>query len=393
MARTEYDPKRQKKPADSNDPLEVALVFNVRPCGTCDFFWPENPADQPYGPFPVFDFQSDTPEGGPPKDDPQAYPWLKVTTREPSFPNGEVMDGCRKAPIMTIGINPNLTAFSPGTMGTSWAYPVFSSDDGTDAWTKYAYYYRYRSVYQERFEFDIIKNYLLKDGQVIAEKDGQIVGADRPSSDPSYRLTVHYNEDKEDTIIPLERKLGEPRYVLLFNRGEPGNVFKKGDVIAAKLEVPAGEELSLWQEQIGYYEQFVPSLSAFTEYLKGKGSTDANLLIGEDVAQLDMVACASPHWNPNFLGNKESEQTIINNCVSTNAWAMKQLVQTRPAVLYLVGESSFNMFKRAFGNLIHRDPPLPTHPGSFGTPAIQSTRRLLSSRPPLTDAGLRSIHA
>ena len=115
MARKEYDPKRQKKPAEPKDPIEVALVFNVRPCGTCDFFWPEDPAHQPYGPFPVFDFQSNTPEGGPPKDSPKDYPWMKVTTREPSFPNGEVMDGCRKAPIMTIGINPNLTAFSPGT--------------------------------------------------------------------------------------------------------------------------------------------------------------------------------------------------------------------------------------------------------------------------------------
>ncbi len=363
MARTEYDPKRQEKPREFPDPIEVALVFNVRACGTCDFFWPESPADQPYGPFPVFDFRSDTPEDPTPKNDPEAYPWMKVKTREPSFPNGEVMDGCRKAPIMTIGINPNLTAFSTGTMGTSWAYPDFSSDDGTDAWTKYAYYYRYRSVYQERFDFDTIKQYLLTDGQVVAAKDGHILSADRTSSDPSYSMTVHYEGDKDDTVIPLDRKLGEPRYVLLFNRREPGNAFKKGDVIAAKLSVPAGEELTLWQEKIGYYEQFVPALTAFNEFLVGKGHGDADLRIGEDVCQLDMVACASPHWNPDFLGgSKQSEQTIIDNCVSSNAWAMKQLVQTRPAVLYLVGESSFNMFKRAFGNLIHRDPPLPTHP-------------------------------
>jgi hypothetical protein len=363
MARTEYDPKRQQNPIDSDDPIEVALVFNVRPCGTCDFFWPGNPADQPYGPFPMFDFQSNTPEGNSPKQESTAYPWMKISTREPSFPNGEVMDGCRKAPIMTLGINPNLTAFSPGTMGTAWAYPAFTSDSGTDAWAKYAYYYRYRSVYQERFSLDVIKDYLLKQGQIIAERDGHIVAANRPSSDPSYPLTVHYDKDKEDTIIPLQRKLGEPRYVLLFNRDEPGNTFKKGDVIAGKLDVPAGENLTLWQEQIGYYEQFVPTLDSFSEFMKRKGHPDANLRIGEDVCQLDMVACASPHWNPNFLGgSKESEQTIINNCVSTNAWAMKQLVQTQPAVLYLVGESSFNMFRRAFGKLIHRDPPLPSHP-------------------------------
>ena len=85
----------------------------MRPSGTCNFFWPDNPADQPYDPFPVFDFNSNTPEGGPSKDTPTTYQWMKVTAREQSFPNGELMDGCRKAPIMTIGTNPNLTAFSP----------------------------------------------------------------------------------------------------------------------------------------------------------------------------------------------------------------------------------------------------------------------------------------
>jgi hypothetical protein len=50
------------------------------------------------------------------------------------------MDGCRKAPIMTIGINPNLTAFAPGRAGASWCYPDFSDASGGDAATKYAYY-------------------------------------------------------------------------------------------------------------------------------------------------------------------------------------------------------------------------------------------------------------
>ena len=97
-----------------------------------------------------------TPAGTTPKDRPQAYPWLPITTRPQSFPNGEIMDGCRKVPIMTIGINPNLTAFSPGVTGTSWAYPDFTSDGDTNEWIKYAYYYRYRSVYQERFQFDAL---------------------------------------------------------------------------------------------------------------------------------------------------------------------------------------------------------------------------------------------
>ena len=48
-----------------------------------------------------------------------------ASPRSPTFPDAEVMDGCRKAPIMTIGINPNLTAFAPGSTGASWCYPSF----------------------------------------------------------------------------------------------------------------------------------------------------------------------------------------------------------------------------------------------------------------------------
>lgn len=90
--------------------------------------------------------------------------------------------------------------------------------------------------------------------------------------------------------------------------------------------------------------------------------------MGEDVGQLDMVACASPHWTPAFLGGtKESVETIVHNCVMQNAWAMRQMVQTKPAILYLVGEASFNMFDAAFGALLKRDPPLSRRPadGAF----------------------------
>lgn len=375
MARSSYQPKREKTPVASSDPLEVGLVFNVRPCGTCDFFWPSKPEDQPYGPFPLVDFNPTTApvegDGDPPADESASKAWLKVTTVDPGFPNSEVMDGCRKAPIMTIGINPNLTAFSPGRTGAAWAYPDFKSSDaqgttGTSEWEKYAAYYRYRTVYQERFAFDDLRPYLLDEGRVLAEKDGHITSVSRTSSDPNFNVTVRYDGDAKDTTIPLKRGLGEPRYVLLFDRHAPDDRFKKGDTIAARLAVPAGEELMLWQQQQGYYEQFEPSLRAFEDYLHRKGHTDAKLQIGEDVGQLDMVACASPHWSPDYLGGTAAtEQTIINNCVSKNAFAMKQLVQTRPAVLYLVGESSYAMFNQAFGELIKRESDLPEHPADF----------------------------
>src|SRR5690348_14272966 len=114
-----YDPPRESHPKPPQDPLEIELVFNLRPCGTCKFFWPEDPAVQPYGPYSAFDLDSNTPHENPPEGNTGSFIWIEGTTRPPVFPDAEVMDGCRKAPIMTIGINPNLTAFSPGQTGAS----------------------------------------------------------------------------------------------------------------------------------------------------------------------------------------------------------------------------------------------------------------------------------
>ncbi len=374
MSNSTYNPPRAKE-VDTKDPLEIDLVFNIRSCGTCDFFWPKDKRKQPYGPYTAFDFQKSIPDENDPKDNPEDYLWLKGVTREDAFPNGEVMDGCRKAPIMTIGINPNMTAFAPGQQGASWAYPNFTSDEDTDAWTKYAYYYRYRSVYQEHLNLDFVKENLSSEGQIIAERDGKLVSAERTSSSPSYDIEVLYDGDAKATKIHLSGELGSPQYVLLYDHFEPNNVFKKGDVIAAKPNIPAGVETDVYQEQIGYYEQLVPTLNMFSDFLKEKGMTGADIQIGEDVGQLDMVACASPHWNKAFLSDEKGdrEPDIINNCVSKNAWAIKQLVQTKPAVLYLVGESSWNMFRDAFGGLIHQKEPMPEYPEDGAFTLFKST--------------------
>jgi hypothetical protein len=151
--------------------------------------------------------------------------------------------------------------------------------------------------------------------------------------------------------------------MLLFDAYPPSNTFSAGDVLAGKLAVPPGIQVEVLQQQQGYYMQFVPVLQRFEATLRKAGHTAADLRIGEDVAQLDMVACASPHWNTHFLGGSEqSIATIVDNCVSKNAWAIKQLVQTRPAILYIVSQSSWNMFHASFGAHVRRDPPISARP-------------------------------
>jgi hypothetical protein len=373
-----YNPDRASaKPLD-DDPLEVKLVYQVGSCGTCEFFWPKNSREQPYGPYSSYDFDIDTPYANVDTSGAITSRWVTARTAPPSFPNGEVIDGCRKAPIMTIGINPNLTAFLPGRSGASWCYPNFRSDDGTNGWTKFAWYYRYRSVYQERFSLDFAKKFILSEGRIFAPRSGHVTAANRPDDKSEWTITVRYDGDPADTTISLPGKLGDFPYVLLCDVYPPTNGFKAGEVIAGRIAIPPGIRTDVLQQQQGYYVQFVPVLKQLEAVVRAKDSPGAILQVGEDVCQLDMVACASPHWNPGFLGGKpESVASVVNNCVSTNAWAIKQMVQTRPAVLYIVSQSSWNMFYAAFGAHVHREPPISAVPIDKDYTLLRETADLL----------------
>ena len=343
----------------AGDPLEVKLVFDLKTCRTCTFFWPQKGA-QPYGPYPAYDFLQNYPkEKKAPSKDAFSYPWVDAITADPGFPEPEVVDGCRKAPIMTIGINPNLTAFLMSERDGTWVYPIFANSPNTNAYTKYAWYYRYRSVYQEHLDPAFINSNILQQGRIIAKEDGEVTLAEEKTDAPYINLEVKYASGKTEKI-PLRWKLGSPRYVLLVNASGALSHFKKGDVLAGLLQVPAGKKVNVDRQQIGYYEQFVPVAGLFSSFLQSKGHKKADIRIGEDVCQLDMVACASPHWGPGFLGGSETQvNTIIRNCVTKNAWALKQFLQTNPAILYIVGEPSYGMFNNAFKKRIRSKTKLP----------------------------------
>jgi hypothetical protein len=220
-----YNPERFTSSPNEKDPLELKLVYDVRSCGTCSFFWPEEKKNAGYGPYTAFDFDINTPYEAEPIEGAVSSPWVLGRTRPPSFPNGEIVDGCRKAPIMTIGINPNLTAFALGQNGAAWAYPNFSSDSNTNQWAKYAWYYRYRSVYQEKLSLDFVKKYILEEGQIIAQRDGKITQATRMDSFSSWQVHVRYQGYADDTILTVPGGQQDFPYVLLFDTNEPNNSF------------------------------------------------------------------------------------------------------------------------------------------------------------------------
>jgi len=122
---------------NSKLPIEVELIYEVMPCNSmrcsqepiktkhsCNYF-------RKWGTYHSYDYLID---GPPPSTDiVQDSIYLGKATLLP-----EVLSGCRKAPIMAVGINPNLPAFWKNNRNS--VYPLF------DDYKQYAHYFRYRAT-------------------------------------------------------------------------------------------------------------------------------------------------------------------------------------------------------------------------------------------------------
>lgn len=334
----------------SDVPIEVQLVSDVRTCRTCKWFWGGVP---PYGNFPVFDWNEDFPEAI--RNQHQTTdPWLPPQDglKGRALGQGQVdpgiMHGCRKAPIMTIGINPNMTAYRSDDDGARWSYPNFSKD------ARYAYYYRHHNVYQESLDPEFIRKNVRAGTEIVAEKDGWLVGAERSSDHRWVLLTILY--DGEDAPQQIERAwTAELRLVVLVERtrgddfDEPG--FKAGETIAGCIEGLQGDDVQIFENVTGYYQRYVHVLDRFKERA-GEPFASADLSISEDVAQHDMVACASPGWSDVYDIPRER---ITSNCVADHGYLTSQLVQSKPAVIVIVGSSTLEMFLGAFRPYLDAD--------------------------------------
>ncbi len=123
--------------SDSEVPTEVELVFEVMPCNAlrvaqdstlqphpCSYF-------REWGTYHSYDYDTD----GPPPT-PNVLQPIQYVGRAPLVP--ELLSGCRKAPILAVGINPNLPGWWPATRGS--LNPWF------DDYRQYAHYFRYRET-------------------------------------------------------------------------------------------------------------------------------------------------------------------------------------------------------------------------------------------------------
>jgi hypothetical protein len=116
-------------------------------------------------------------------------------------------------------------------------------------------------------------------------------------------------------------------------------------------------------------------LEAFKK-LVGNPLIHAPLSIAEDVAQHDMIACASPGWSTKY---DIPTQKITKNCVIDGGFLVSQLIQSKPAVIVIVGDSSLEMFAQVFGPFMKDFDYLDYHTDSEGNTifVVKETYQLL----------------
>lgn len=347
---------------------EVELVDAVKECRDCQWFWGATP---PYGPFPSHDWRETYPveiRNGPQPSNPNTDPilWAKVELTGQKLVEPAVLKGCRKAPIMTVGINPNMTAYFAGSKAAQWSYPWFSES------ATYAYYYRYASIYQESFSLDTIKEAAIDGTQIMAPINGTVV-VSRSSSHRWMQFAFFNEQDKDNPEMVIERawQPDERLVVVIFNKrkestespfaesiasAKPKNHIdvKQGELVALQIAPTAQSDVDLYANRTGYYERFLEPLGRFNNYLKAD-FPNINLAMGEDVSMHDLVGCASPGWS---AGYDIPRERIAHNCVDKNQYLMDQVKQSRPKLIIVVSDSSLKMLNegvKAAGGVIELD--------------------------------------
>ena len=316
---------------DSQLSAEVQLSWEVMTCRGLRTTYDKNSPCQwfnrRYGPYPAYTMDNlpvDIVEEG--KQRPMQGKCVGERYNVP-----ELMSGCRKAPIMSIGINPNLTAYQTSVAGATWCYPYFDNIE------KYAHYFRYRTINQERFTLDFVKKYVAFGTTIKAAGKGYILSIARGTD--NITINLKYAASGNRTLrIPMN-------YNVFYDAGEANKNFRKGDVLAGRVELPKDVEAKVIQEPVGYYRQFKTFLDRFKE-LAGKGLERSKFQIGEDACQADMVACASPGWNAYFPDKTRND--IVQECVKMRLYMVEQLIQSRPAVIVFAGNAALNMFLQIF---------------------------------------------
>lgn len=197
----------------------------------------------------------------------------------------EVLSGCRKAPIFVVGINPNLTGYNFSRKNS--VYPLF------DEYKQYAHYFRHRST--DKLEI------------------------------PKEKF-MEFNGGNDEAPPNLSTDLAVP-------------------------EVNGKKTIPLQLQQVTYYHELQKLLDDLATELNWNNHS---LKVGEDLSYGNMVACPSARWltqkndqYPSLEMSPAEVRGIVSECFHTRRYFLRQLFQSLPKIIMVVGATTARPFIEA----------------------------------------------
>lgn len=287
-------------PGASRLPTEVELAYEVMPCNAmrtagepvghphpCTYF-------RRWGTYHSYDYTLD---GAP--TEPGVVHEARYVGRAPLVP--ELLSGCRKAPIMAVGINPNL----PGW----WPHHRSSLNPLFDDHRQYAHYFRYRAV----------------DKVQLSEVDYARFGGgphDTPFSDVELDVPADADGVRRVRLEPAPQRMYTAYQALLDALAEAMGW--------AGAQLRVGEDLS--------YGNMVASPSA--RWTTRPDPNDPTL----------------PPMTP------EERDGIVGECFRTRRYFLRQLFQSLPPVLLVFSQNTANAFVAELQGRFSLGDPQPGEP-------------------------------
>jgi hypothetical protein len=281
--------------SDSKLPTEVELVYEVMPCNALrtaqEPVGPPHPCTyfRKWGTYHSFDYIA---EGPPPSS--SIASGVKYVGRAPLLP--EMLSGCRKAPILAVGINPNLPGWSPQKRGA--LNPLF------DDYKQYAHYFRYRSISK----------------LILSTEDYARYGGG-PQDTPFSTVSLNVPPDDNGARVVQARLDPQTMY-----RGYEGLLHELADRVGwPKQGLRVGEDLA--------YANMVACPSA-----RWRTQPDPK----------------DPKLPPMTLAERDG---IVTECFRKRRYFLRQLAQALPQVILVFSQNTANAFlSELWGNFSQGDP-------------------------------------
>ena len=270
--------------SDPRIPTEVELVFEVMPCNAQRVGQSPGPAPHPcsyfrkWGTYHSYDYDKD----GPPATAEILQP-VQYVGRAALVP--EMLSGCRKAPILSVGINPNLPGWWPLTRGS--LNPLF------DDYRQYAHYFRYRET--AKLE--------------LSPEQYQSYGGGQQDQPPASTFELNVPADSYG-MRNMQARLQQQKMYQAYQ--------SLLDALATAMQLPAHHNLKVGEDLA--YANMIACPSA--KWTTQKDASDPKL---------------PPMTEAERLG-------IVHECFSKRRYFLRSLFQSMPSVLLVFSQSTANAF-------------------------------------------------